>query len=198
LVVDEALVRGHEVIAITRKPGRLIAHSSLTILNGSPDIIKPELFEGEYDAILSTLNISRSNDFPWAPLITPKNLFTKTWDHILSNTSSERLIVLSAWGVGKTKETIPIWFKWFIDNSNIRYAYQAHEEQEAYLRKTNYNWTFVRPAGLINRKKLKPVIATTDDSQKLKITISRLDVAKFMIDVLENHLYINQAVNISN
>lgn len=198
LVVNEALVRGHEVVAVTRKPYRLTGHPSLTIINGSPDIIKSELLEAGYDAILSTLNISRTNDFPWASLITPKDFFIKTWDHILSKVSGERLIVVSAWGAGKTKEVIPIWFKWFIDNSNIRHPYQAHEEQEAYLQKTNHNWTFIRPVGLINRKNSKPVIATTDDSQKLKIIISRLDVAKFMLDVLENNLYVKQAVNISN
>ncbi len=198
MVLNEAIDRDYEVVAVTRNPERLTGHSSLTILNGSADAIKTELLEGEFDAILSTLNISRSNDFPWAPLVTPKDFFTKTWDHILPNVSSERLIVLSAWGVGPTKKTIPGWFKWFIENSNIRHPYKAHEEQEAYLQKTNHNWTFVRPVGLTNRKNSKPVIATTDDNQKLKITISRLDVAKFMLDVLENNLCLKQAVNISN
>ena len=83
LVLNEALIRGHEVVAITRKPYRLQEHSTLTVLEGSPDTIKSGFLEDHFDAILSTLNISRSTDFPWSSLITPKDLFIKTWANLL-------------------------------------------------------------------------------------------------------------------
>lgn len=81
-------------------------------------------------------------------------------------------------------------------HSNIKYAY--HEQQEHLLKKSDLNWTAIRPAGLINSFAVKPIKISLNNSPKPSLTISRKSVAVFTRDVLEQGIYIRQAPVISN
>jgi len=202
LLLREALNRGHTVNV-------LIGHiSSLPV--------KPELvnvFEGtplnKYtladamkgcDAVLSTLNISRISDFPWAKLRTSKDFLSLSMKNIVEAAGEQhvdRIIITTAWGVAETRKDIPFWFRLLIDNSNIRYPYLDHERQEELLGKSGLNYTVVRPVGLTNSKKQKEILVSFDNAPKPSLSISRQHVASFMLDVLENNLYNRQLPVIS-
>ena len=133
------------------------------------------------DGIISALNISRKSDFPWSKLRTPPMLLSDVMKHIISLTEKnglKRVIVCSAWGVAETEQEIPVWFKWFIKNSNIGVAYKDHERQENELKKSKLDWTIVRPTGLTNFKNQKKIIESYSNEPKPKLTISRKNVAK--------------------
>ena len=74
----------------------------------------------------------------------------------------------------------------------------GHEKSEELLQKSNLKWTSIRPVGLTNSNILKPIITTINNFPKPKLTISRKSVAQFMIHVLANKLFDNQAVTISS
>jgi putative NADH-flavin reductase len=179
-----------------------VTSSSLTVLEGSTldEQTLNAAMQG-CEAIISALNISRYRDFPWAALRTPKDFLSATIKKVISATSQhqiKRVIVISAWGVSETRADIPWWFKWIIDHSNIRFAYQDHELQEQLLKKTDLNWTAIRPAGLTNSSSVKPVKVSINNSPKSSLLISRKSVANFTVNVLEQGMYIRQAPVISN
>lgn len=191
LVLDQAIKAGHEVNCLVRSPERVkTQHDSLQIFQGDTrdkaNLVKA--IEG-CDAIISILNISRTSDFPWAPLRTPVDFLSKTMNQLITvahEQSVSRIVVCSAWGVSETKPDLPGWFRWFIDNSNIGVAYRDHERQEALLEDSNLDWTIVRPVGLTNSKKLKKIIESQANVPKPKLLISRLNVARYMVETLND------------
>jgi putative NADH-flavin reductase len=201
-VLEEALNKGYEVNVLVRNAKKINTKSEkLKIFEGNSTNINDlkNAIVG-CSSVLSALNISRNSDFPWAPLRTPKDYLERTIENLIklgTEIKLEKVIVVSAWGVAETKQDIPFWFRFLIDFSNIKYGYMGHEKSEELLQKSNLNWTAVRPVGLINSKKLKPIINTINNFPKPRLTISRKSVAQFMLSILENNLYHNQAVTIS-
>jgi putative NADH-flavin reductase len=201
-LLQQALDRGHIVTILVRDKKKVpITHPNLTVFEGTPlDKAALENAMKGCEAILSALNISRVNDWPWAKLRTPEDFLSATMKNIIElapKQTIKRIIFTSAWGVADTKKDIPGWFRWFIDQSNIRYPYLDHERQEALLLSTNLNWTSVRLAGLINSKKQQKVIVSFNNEPKPNLTVSRRSAASFMLDILEESSYVRQMPVIS-
>ncbi|MEO6977934.1 MAG: NAD(P)H-binding protein, partial [Mucilaginibacter sp.] len=154
-LVTEALKLDYEINVLVRDKSKLPAYpSSVSIFEGTPTAI-PHLAKAMQgcDAILSSLNISRTSDFPWAKLRTSDDFLSASMKNIITvagELNIKRIIITTAWGVSETKKEIPFWFRWLIDHSNIGYPYRDHEIQEELLKHSNMGWTAVRPAGLTN------------------------------------------------
>jgi uncharacterized protein YbjT (DUF2867 family) len=193
----QALQHGWQVNALVRQPARFsFSHPQLQIVEGTP-ADEHALNEAMLNcrAIVSALNISRTSDFPWSPLRTPRDFLSATMERILRiapQHSINRILFTSAWGVAETRRDIPGWFRWFIEHSNIGVAYKDHERQEQLAAASPMEWTAVRPVGLLNGKGGKRVHVALDNSVRPRITIHRSDLAAFMLDALEKDLYIRQ------
>ena len=202
ILLNEALKRGHRVSIVVGHKGSLKTDPSLVDVHEGTPLNKFTLAEAMSgcEAILSTLNISRVSDFPWARLRTSKDFLSSSMKKILELVTEKhisRIIITTAWGVAETKKDIPFWFRWFINNSNIRFPYMDHEKQEEMLKHSDTNWTIVRPVGLTDSEKDKEVQVTLNNVPKPSLKISRKNVALFMLDVLENNLYNRQCPVIS-
>lgn len=151
-------------------------------------------------AIISALNISRTSDFPWSALRTPKTFLSDTMSSVIQVATEariDRIIVCSAWGVNETRKDIPKWFKWLIDHSNIGAAYLDHGKQERMLVHSGLDYTIVRPVALTNFRTLAPVVVTSGDQPRPSLFISRKAVADFMVDLLANDRYRRNVITIS-
>ena len=201
-MLSEALKRGHQATVLVSHKGTLKVKSGLVqVYEGTPlnQFTLADAMKG-CDAILSTLNISRVSDFPWSKLRTSKDFLSVSMKHIVdvaAENDIKRIVITTAWGVAETRKDIPFWFRWLIDNSNIRYPYRGHEEQEALLKASNLDWTIVRPVGLTDSGKIREVKVTLAPKPRPSLTISRRNVALFMLDVLEKDLYIRECPVIS-
>ncbi|OOQ61675.1 NAD(P)-dependent oxidoreductase [Mucilaginibacter pedocola] len=195
LLLQEALKQGYEVNILVRDKAHVPQHPALTIFEGQPaEALLSKAMAG-CEAILSALNISRTSDFPWAKLRTPANFLSATAGLIIRlapQHNISRIILTSASGTSDTRDHIPWWFKWVIDNSNVGVAYRDHEVQEQLFAASNLNYTIVRPVGLVNSAKSKPVMVSINNMPKPHLTISRLGVAKFMLQVLKDGGYNRQ------
>jgi len=202
-LVSEILKLGYEVNVLVRDKSRLPDYSSqVLVFEGTPtDITDLAKAMQGCDAVLSSLNISRTSDFPWAKLRTPKDFLSASMKNIIATAVEldvKRIIITTAWGVSETKKDIPLWFRWLIDHSNISYPYRDHEVQEKLLEHSNLDWTAVRPAGLTNSAKIKDVLVSFNNSPKPGLTISRQNVARFMIDCLQKDLYVKESPVVSS
>ncbi len=198
-LLNESLARGHRVSVLVRDKDKLAGTSGkLAVFEGMPTDTKALQNAAQgCEAILSALNISRTSDFPWAKLRTPKDFLSQTMRNILALKGARRIVVTSAWGVGETRGEIPVWFRWLIDHSNIRYPYEDHGNQEELLRQTDGDWTVVRPVGLTDSLKNRAIQVSFANQPPPSLTISRLNVAKFMLDALENHSFVRKCPTIS-
>ncbi len=202
LILAEALNQGYDINCLVREPQQLKQnHKSLNIFKGSPEQISDleNAIKGCH-GLISALNISRNSDFPWSTLRTPPNFLSEVMNNIIALTEKnklERIIVCSAWGVAETEKEIPGWFNWFIKNSNIGVAYKDHERQENKLKESKLNWTIVRPTGLTNFKTDKKVVESYHNVPKPRLTISRLSLAKFMVNALKRDELIGKTPVIS-
>jgi uncharacterized protein YbjT (DUF2867 family) len=202
LLLTEALARGFEVNILVRDIQKVKSTSEkLTIFEGTP-ANKEDLSKALHGCthVLSALNISRNTDFPWSGLRTPKDFLEKTIQNLidLSKTNPlKNVMVISAWGVAETKKDIPFWFRWMIDFSNIKYGYLGHEQQEKLLQISDVNYTIIRPVGLTNFEKPKPIIITKNNYPKPNFLISRKNVAGFMLDVLEKEEFFREILVVS-
>jgi uncharacterized protein YbjT (DUF2867 family) len=202
-ILEEALQQGHRVHALVRNREKLSTkHERLSVFEGLPtDAVALWHAINGCEAVISALNISRVSDFPWANLRTPPYLLSETMRALIplcENLSIHRVITCSAWGVAETKKDIPGWFRWFIDHSNIGPAYADHERQEKLLQASTLDWTSVRPTGLTNSKKEKPVVVSINNSPRPGLTISRKTLAYFMVTELSNSAHFQQSLTVSN
>lgn len=196
LLLRQMLDRDYKVNVLIRDNERMIMHPNMLVFEGTPTDEKAleKAIEG-CDVIISALNISSTCDFPWAPLRTQPDFLSQILRNVITlgtGLGVKRVIILSAWGVGDTKSDIPWWFKWLIDYSNIGAAYRDHERQEKLLVDSGMDYTIIRPVGLINSETEKNVLVSLNNAPKPGLTISRKNVTRFIISVLENDWYINQ------
>lgn len=196
LLVREALQNGYDVKCLIREESKMLFDEDqehLQIVRGNP-LVKSDIERGlkDCDYVISVLNVSRESDFPWSKLRSPKKLMSDTLRNIVNlshDHAIKKVVICSAWGVQETRNDIPTWFKWLIENSNIKYAYDDHERQEQILRGSLLKWTIVRPVGLLNGSKNQRVIETFDNSPKPSLTINRSSVAQYLVQALtENDL----------
>ena len=110
----------------------------------------------------------------------------------------KRVITVSAWGVGDSYKEVNWMFRFLINKTNVGVAYKGHEDQERILRNSSLNWTAVRPVGLNNDTKHHPTRISQNGSKKLRMMISRQNVAKFMLEILDDEKYYQTNPSISN
>ena len=202
MLLKLALERGYEVNVLVRDLNNFkVKHERLRIIEGNPSD-KRILNETMRDCqvVISTLNISRKSDFPWSRLRTPENFLSETISHVIELCplhDISRIIVLSAWGVGDSREHIPTWFRWLIEHSNIGAAYREHAAQEQLLAASGLQYTAVRPAALVNATRPTDVLVSFNNSPKPGLTISRFNVARFVLDILAENTHLRKTPVIS-
>ena len=201
-VLEQVLEQGYQVSCLVRKPKRLIPQQNLSIFEGDPRNTSDlqSAIEG-CQAIISVLNISRTSDFLWARLRTPKTFLSDTMSAVVEVATKNKIakvILCSAWGVSDSRKDIPFWFRWTIDYSNIKYAYLDHERQEELLKLSGINYTIVRPVGLTNFNKNLAIKKSENNVPKPSLLISRKAVAIFMVDSLEDSSRNHKTITVSD
>jgi len=202
ILLEQALEHGHIVHALVRDRQKIpFQKYNLLLFEGTPsDSSALDKAMQGCEAVLSALNISRKYEFPWAGLRTPKDFLSVTMRNIIELSSKNqirRIVFISAWGVSETKKDLPGWFRWLVNNSTLRYQYNDHEKQEELLKKSNLDWTAVRPVFLTNSNVQKEIIVSEDNESKPHLYISRRTLAAFMLHALEKNLYLCQAPVVS-
>lgn len=110
----------------------------------------------------------------------------------------KRLMVVSAIGVGDTKELVPGWYEKLIMPTLLRGAMKDKEEMEPEVQASGLDWTLVRPGHLIGGERTGNVQLFQPAPGVTAHKITRADVAAFMLDALAEDKYIGEAVNIAS
>jgi putative NADH-flavin reductase len=201
LLIDEATKRGHTIVAIARVPGKLIGYS-LKIVQGTPyDYETVERAVTGCDAVINLLDVSRKTSNPFAKLISPKDLISRSAGNAIKAMEAEgisRFIALSTIGAGYSWKTAPLILRFFVSISNMKYAFRDLGRQEALLEHSTLDYTICRAPKLTDEKKGTGYRITTEDVSPLTSRLSRIFAAACCLNLIENNDHLKETINVIN
>jgi len=154
---------------------------------------------GNSECIISTINVQRKNIFPWSRLTNSKTTISDFAKNsiIASEDKINRIITISAWGVGESMEKIPKLFKFLIKFSNLKYPYIDHDIHEKVIENSNLNWTIIRPTALTNETKYHDIEEFKGKRKINKITIGRKSLAKYVVKIIGDKYFYRKKITVS-
>ncbi len=192
LLVQQALDVGHQVTAVARTPTLLdIHHPRLSVMQG--DVLDAQRVEQaivDQDAVLCTLGVK-----PWR-VGTTLSEGTRNIVGAMQRRGVRRLIVLSSYGVSESWQFATLshrFWIWLI----LRGIYRDKARQDEVLRASDRDWVLVRPPRLTNGPRVGRYRVAREMRLGVNASISRADVAEFMLRQLTDGTWLRQAVIIS-
>ena len=190
-VVAQALQRGHDVTVLVRSPQRLTTPAErLRVLTGSvtdDGQVLAAAVRGQ-DVVISTLGVGNS--------LKSSGLIARSVPAIVQAMESQgvrRLIFTSAYGVGATRRDVPILPR-ILMRLLLRDVYADKEAGDDDLRRSSLDWTLVYPVTLTNG----PGTGRYRVGERLTLhgvpTVSRADVAHFILTQVEDDTYVRKGV----
>ncbi|TVQ55249.1 MAG: NAD-dependent epimerase/dehydratase family protein [Rhodobacteraceae bacterium] len=190
-----ALAKGWEVRALARGEGRIPPAEGLTVVTG--DAADPaamaRAMEGVDAAILTVGERPTLRQMALAPETSVCVDATRAALDALPGRA--RLIVISAYGVGDTRERAPWLFKLYFFLA-LRAQFADKERQEAMVKASGADWTIVQPVGLAPGQAKGDWLASAEGEIR-RATIRYADVAAFVIETLETGAHRRASVALS-
>jgi putative NADH-flavin reductase len=181
-VVDRALSAGHRVTAFVRAPGRLDPRPGLREAAG--DVLDADAVAAAVpgqDAVISALGHSR-------PSPEGRDLYPGA-SHIIEAMKAarvSRLIWISSHGVGDSRGRSGFVFERIFVPLRLRAELADKEREEALVTASDLDWTIIRPARLTNGPRTGRLLAEPRLRISIRNSVSRADVAGFVLTELEN------------
>lgn len=213
-VVSEILSQGHTAVALVRTASSLTPRSGLTIAIGSPlsksDIRSALLAAPNLtpSAAIITLNTVRKSDSPFAAQVSPPRFLADSSANIsevLEHAGVHRIVVMSTAGVGDSWGKLPLLSKAFLSWTNVKYALEDHGLVDKEIRLTKMDWTLVRAVRLefddkepADTKTEVRTLGSIGDGMSMTDSVSVTKVARFLVKIAVEGLFVQQAVVVAN
>jgi uncharacterized protein YbjT (DUF2867 family) len=190
LIVSEAQARGYNVTALVRsaeKAGDLAGARLVTGDARDANALRVAL-EGQ-DAVVSALGT------PASPLreVTLLSSATRALVEAMKAEQVSRLVAITGIGAGDSRGHGGFAFDRLIYPLLLRHVYADKNRQEAIVRASGLDWVLVRPAVLNDKRGRGDVQALEDLSRFHGGTISREDVAKFVVAQVESDQWLGRS-----
>ena len=194
-LVKQALTYDHLITAFVRDPSKLnLKNKNLEIVQGDvKDYASVENAIKGHDAVLSALGVSKplKND----PVVIEgvKNILLA-----MEKLNIMRFVYLSFLAVGQGRNDAGFLIKHVISRI-VHNEIEDHQEKEALIKASNREWTIIHPPKLTNGvKKGIYRIGENIKSTSFFPTLSRVDLADFMIKQLNDNRFLRKTVRIMN
>jgi putative NADH-flavin reductase len=192
-LVDQALTAGHEVTAVTRRPGSIPARPGLTVVTA--DVTDPDAVGAAVagsDAVLSALGVP-----PTPKPVTVYSRGAATIMDAMHRHGVKRLVTVSSSVMDPTwRPSGEFFFNNVMDPLvNRRIARTAHEDMrrmEALIRASDLNWTIARPSGLFDHPAVTRYEVAEDVADGL--FTARADLAAGMLAQLTDDRFVRRAM----
>ena len=184
-----AIEQGHAVTAFTRSVNKIEPGSGVGIAEGDvrdADAVM-EAIAG-HDAVIVALGSNGLRDK------TTLSSGTKTVVRGMTARGVERLVVLSAAGVGESWGQVPLPAR-VMFKTLLRNIHADHTAQEAIVTASSLDWTLVRP-GILNDDPASGRVVATNEARVERI--SRADLAEFLVRETSEGSYSRQAISVTS
>lgn len=198
-VLDELLSKNHNVTIVTRNKSSVdFRNKNLTVIEGN--VLDENLINQavkNQDAVINCLGIGGKGNAKPNSLVSDA---TKILVNAMERSNVKRLICMSNVGAGDSmsfqpwifsKVVLPYFLKWLkviIEDKNI---------MEPIIMNSKLDWTILRFPNIAN-KPPKGKITTSFDGKGLKMSITNKDLAKFMVEQLNENKLVHKAPCVSN
>jgi uncharacterized protein YbjT (DUF2867 family) len=195
LAVKVALERGHQVTAFARHPERLeLQHPQLSRRPGDfHDAASVQAAVPGHDAVIVTASAGSLRTFKEQP-----DFFSRGTALIavaMKAAGSRRLVVLSAYGVGETRPLVGFLLDKLVISWLLRAPFADHERQERLVRESGLDWVIARPTRLTDGPARGRFVKTAA-VERVPSTISRADVAAFLVEACAAAAWVGKAVQL--
>jgi len=194
-VVEQALEAGHKVTAILRQPDKFpIRHEQLRIIKG--DVLNPLTYENTFfgiDIVISCLG-TRNREATVVYSQGVSNIM-----QAMQKVDIDRIICISAGAVEIAPNTSFL-MRFLIKNilqKLFKYSYADMLLMEGILRGSNLNWTVIRPPRLLNGDRTGKYRTSINEFIPHMSTLTRADLADFIIHHLDDEKTYKSKVEIS-
>jgi putative NADH-flavin reductase len=194
-LIQQALTKGHEVTAFVRDPSKLNI-PGVTVFKGDVMAYSDvEVAVAGHNAVLSALGS------PANKIGTIRSGGTLHIIRAMEKSGVRRFVCQTSLGYGDSKATLnrtPFYFKYLIVPFILKKGFADHALQEEYIRQSRLDWVIVRPGNLTDDDytgKYRHGFSASDD--KIKVKVSRADVADFMLKQLSDNTYLHKTPGVS-
>ena len=195
LCVKAALAKGHAVTAFSRTPAKLeVTNPALTKVAGDfHDAAAVRRAVAGHDAVIVCASPGSLGTIKEKPDYFSRG--TKYCIDAMKELGSRRLVVLSAHGVGDSKP-VQSWFqRTFLIDRLLKGFFRDHDVQERLTRESGLDFVIVRPTRLTNGKAKGKYVRTTE-LVSVPQSISRADVADFLVEACESTTWVGKSVHL--
>jgi len=186
-IVSQALALGHEVTALVRSPEKAsdLKGARLIAADVRDEKALREALKGQ-DAVVSTLGT------PVSPFreVTLLSTVTRALVNAMKAEHVSRLVCITGLGAGDSAGHGGFVFDNLIFPLLLRKVYADKDRQEAIVSDSGLDWVLVRPSILNDKPGRGTIRAFTDMSGFHGGTISREDVASFVLDQLRGDVWL--------
>lgn len=190
-VAHEALARGHEVVIVSRSDPRLIRDDVRWLGGDARDTTVLERALEGCSATVTALGVTQT----WQNT----NLFSQAQvalSRAMDNAGLKRTVLITGLGAGDSRGHQG----WLYDNVLfpvlLARSYADKDRAETFLQKSDLDWTIVRPGRLTDGPKKNKVAALLTPETYRYGSISRADVAAFVLGCVEKGTYLRQTPQI--
>lgn len=189
-VVKQALDRGYAVSAFVRHPDKFeIRHANLTLVTGDvTDYASVERAVSGSDAVASALGSGNSLGSHPALSDGIGNIL-----RAMEQAEVSRFVYLSMLGVGDSGKQLGFVDRYIVLPLLLRNVMRDHEREEGLIKQSTLDWVVVRPPRLTNGPYTGRYRSGEDVRDRtLLASISRADVADFMVKQLTDDRYVHR------
>jgi putative NADH-flavin reductase len=188
-LVKQALEQGHEVRVIAREPAKMnFKNQNLEIIAG--DVLENSVLEKSMNGIEVVLSaLGRGNSLKSGNLIS--SVMTLLIPAMQKNNVS-RIIFLSAFGVGESFRQAS-WLQKIAFRFPFKDIYADKLKGETLLKQSNLNWTLVYPVLLTDKPFTGRYSVVERTNMKGFPSVSRADVADFMLSQITDTRYLKKS-----
>jgi putative NADH-flavin reductase len=191
-VVAQALAQGHTVTAFARRPEAVtVQHANLAVVQGDvTDAAAVAAAVAGHEAIITALG---TRGGPSGLIDGTRNILEATRAH-----GVRRSLWVSSFGAGDSLKNMSWVAQTVIVKGFLRQAIEEKEVQENVIRELGQDWIIARPGGLTDGPLTGVYRCIVGPQAKIgRPSISRADVADFLLNNLTDARYVRQAVGLT-
>ena len=194
-VVEDALAQGHEVTALARDP------RGLSEFEGRIRVVQGDVLDSA--AVLRAVAGQEAVVIALGRPLLDKSGLREAGTRVIVEAMQEagvnRLVCLSALGVGDSAAVLPWLYRYILLPTMFRRAFADHLAQERVVRDSGLDWVIVRAVNFTDGAAEGRFRAGLfSDTRKMTLKISRADLAGFLLRQLRDDQFLRKTPGISN
>ena len=193
LIVERAVAAGHQITAFVHDPASFHSESAdvRVVAGDAGDSARLKEAMAGQEAVIDA--VGGKTPFIDSGL---EQSVAKSVLAAMQENGVRRLLVISATGVGESKEQATFFYEHLLMPTFLRGAMKDKAAMEAEVKQSGVDFVLARPPALSDDPPTGKVRVIEGDAKAHRIT--RGDLAQFLVDQLQSDQYLGQAVTVAN